>query len=121
MTGSAGCDLIIVAGADLLINNHLLANKVRETVKTKGARVIVVDPLPAALARIADAHLQVTPGQDALLFNALSRRLIEEGAHAKEAEGLEGFAEFKRLLLSDAAAPAAPGGVDEAVRRRPGG
>ena len=63
--GLAGCDLIIVAGADLLINNHLLANRVRETVKTRGARVIVVDPLPAALARIADAHLQVTPGQDA--------------------------------------------------------
>ena len=30
--GSPSCDLIIVAGADLLINNHLLANKVRETV-----------------------------------------------------------------------------------------
>ena len=104
--GLAGCDLIIVAGADLLINNHLLANKVREIVKREGARVIVVDPLPAALARIADAHVQVTPGQDAPLFNAFSRRLIEEGRCAKEAEGLEGFSEFKRLLLSGAAAPA---------------
>ncbi len=117
--GLARCDLIVVAGADLLMNNHLLANKVREVVKTKGARVVVVDPLPAALARIADAHLRVAPGEDAPLLNALSRRLIEAGAYAKEAEGLEGFADYKRLLLSDpAASAAAPGsGADEAVEK----
>lgn len=117
--GLAECDLIIVAGADLLINNHLLANRVRETVKTRGARVIVVDPLPAALARIADAHLQVVPGQDAILFNTLSRRLIRDGGYTKEAEGLEGFAAFKDLLLSDGAAPAATteGGADETVAK----
>jgi predicted molibdopterin-dependent oxidoreductase YjgC len=116
--GLAACDLIVVAGADLLINNHLLANKVREIVKTTGARVVVVDPLPAALARIADAHLRVTPGGDALLINALSRRLIQDGWYAKEAEGLEGFAAYKRLL-ADAAPPAsAPeGGADGAFER----
>jgi predicted molibdopterin-dependent oxidoreductase YjgC len=115
--GLAECDLIVVAGADLLNNNHLLANRVREVVKTKGARVVVVDPLSAALARIADAHLLVTPGQDAVLFNALSRRLVEEGAYAKEVEGLEGFAEYKRFLFSAVAGPtAAPeGGADDAA------
>ncbi len=113
--------MIIVAGADLLVNNHLLANKVRETVITKGARVIVIDPLPASLARIADAHLQPVPGQDALVFNALSRRILKDGRHVKEAETLEGFAEFKKALLSDAAATAAaPGGVDEAVLEKAG-
>ncbi|MHB8909395.1 MAG: molybdopterin-dependent oxidoreductase [Syntrophales bacterium] len=112
----AACDLIIVAGADLLINNHLLANKVRETVKATGARVIVVDPLPAALARIADAHVQVRPGEDAHLFNAFSRRLIQDGAQAKEAEGLEGFAAFKNALLADQSlSPAVPAGAEEAV------
>jgi predicted molibdopterin-dependent oxidoreductase YjgC len=114
--GLSDCDLIIVAGADLLVNNHLQANKVRETVIHKGARVIVIDPLPASLARIADAHLQPVPGQDALVFNALSMRLLKDGRHAKEAEKLGGFAGFKKALLSDAAADAAaPGGVDEAV------
>jgi anaerobic selenocysteine-containing dehydrogenase len=112
----SGCELIIVAGADLLVNNHLLANKVRETVKTKSARVIVIDPLPASLTRIADAHLQPAPGQDASLFNALSRRLLEDGGYGKEAEKLKGFSEFKSALLSDAAASsAAPGGVEEAI------
>ncbi len=106
------CDLIIVAGADLLANNHLLANKVREAVKSKGARVIVIDPLPASLARIADAHLHVAPGQDALLFNAFSRRLLTDGRYMKDAEGLEGFSELKSALLqSDAALSPTPGGV----------
>jgi len=114
--GLKGCELIIVAGADLLINNHLLANRVRETIKASGARVIVVDPLPASLARIADAHVQVAPGQDALLFNTLSRRLIQDGGYAKTAEELEGFAAFKDALLSDAALSfAASTGSEEAV------
>ena len=95
------CKTIIVAGADLLVNNHLLANKVREAVKLKGARVIVVDPLPSSLARIADAHLKVTPGLDALLFNALSLRLIKEGKYDKEAEAFEGFAGLRQALLEE--------------------
>ncbi|MDP1990231.1 MAG: molybdopterin-dependent oxidoreductase, partial [Syntrophales bacterium] len=115
------CDVILVAGADLLVNNHLLANKVREAVITKGARVIVIDPLPASLGRIADAHLQPLPGQDALVFNALSRRILKDGRHVKETEMLEGFTEFKNALLSDADAnAAAPGGVDAAILEKAG-
>jgi predicted molibdopterin-dependent oxidoreductase YjgC len=108
----SGCDLILVAGADLLVNNHLLANRVRGTVLSAGAKIIVIDPLPASLVRIADAHLQVTPGQDAPLFNALSRRLIEEGRYDRKAEQRPGFFEFRSALLEDSAArTSAPGGV----------
>jgi predicted molibdopterin-dependent oxidoreductase YjgC len=86
------CDLIIVAGASLLANNHLLANKVREAFKLNGSRIIVIDPTPTALTRIADVHLAVKPGQDAALFNTLSLRLIEENRYAPEAGLLKGFA-----------------------------
>ncbi|MBU1966302.1 MAG: molybdopterin-dependent oxidoreductase [Proteobacteria bacterium] len=94
------CKTIIVAGADLLINNHLLANKVREAVRFNGARVIVVDPLPSALAGIADAHLKIAPGQDAVVFNALSRRLLLDDKYDKEAETFEGFVELKQSLTA---------------------
>jgi predicted molibdopterin-dependent oxidoreductase YjgC len=108
----SGCDLILVAGADLLVNNHLLANKVRAAVLSSGAKVIVIDPLPSPLARIADAHLQVAPGQDAPLFNALSQRLIAGGAYDRGAENRQGFSEFRSALLEDEAALSpAPGGV----------
>jgi predicted molibdopterin-dependent oxidoreductase YjgC len=94
------CKTIIVAGADLLVNNHLLANKVREAVKWNGARVIVVDPLPCALAGIADARLKIAPGQDAEVFNALSRRLLLDGKYDKEAETFEGFVELRQTLTA---------------------
>ena len=86
------CDLVVVAGANLLANNHLLANKVREAFKLSGCRVIVVDPTPTALTRIADVHLGVKPGQDALLYNTLCQRLIEENRYAPDAGLLAGFA-----------------------------
>ncbi len=90
----AECDLIVAAGAELLANNHLLANKVRETVKTRGARVIVINPLPSPLARIADACLEIEPGTDACLFNCISGRLINTGTHAPQAKETAGFSDF---------------------------
>jgi len=108
------CKTIIVAGADLLVNNHLLANKVREAVKFNGARVIVVDPLPCALSGIADAHLKVTPGQDALVFNALSRRLLLDDKYDKEAETLDGFVELRQALTADHEEPSLMSGGVEA-------
>ncbi|MDP2838608.1 MAG: molybdopterin-dependent oxidoreductase [Syntrophales bacterium] len=95
------CKTIIVAGADLLVNNHLLANKVREAAQWNGAKVIVVDPLPSALAGIADAHLKITPGQDAEVFNALSRRLLLDDKYDKEAETFEGFVELRKALTAE--------------------
>ncbi len=68
-------DLIIIAGANLLSNNHLLGDKVRETYKLRGSRIMVVDPAPSALSTIADAHLKVLPGSDGTLFDALSTSL----------------------------------------------
>jgi len=100
------CKTIIVAGADLLINNHLLANKVREAVRLNGTRIIVVDPLPCSLAGIADAHLKITPGQDAEVFNALSRRLLLDDKYDKEAETFEGFVELRQALTAGHEEPA---------------
>ena len=62
------CDLIVVAGADLLGNNHLLGNKVREAMKNGGAKVAVIDPSPVALTRISDVWVKVAPGSDAAFF-----------------------------------------------------
>ncbi len=93
-------DLILVAGANLLSNNHVFADKVREAVKLRGARIIVVDPSPTALTAIADAHLRVEPAHDSFLFNAISRRLIEEGKLPAESKSLEGFASFSSALAA---------------------
>ena len=66
-------DLIIIAGADLLSNNHVLGDRVRDAYKLKGSRIIVIDPAPAALSNLADCHLKVVPGQGRGPLRALSK------------------------------------------------
>lgn len=88
------CDLIVAAGADLLANNHLLANKVREAVKLGGARLAVIDPSPTALTRTADAWLKVAPGKDASLLNGIASQLITDDKHDPDAKALQGFADY---------------------------
>jgi predicted molibdopterin-dependent oxidoreductase YjgC len=87
-------DLILVAGANLLSNNHVLGDRVREAVKLGGAKIVVVDPSPTVLTAISDLHVKVKPGRDAFLFNGISRRLIEDGKHPTGNEVLEGFVCF---------------------------
>lgn len=48
--------------------------------RRRGAKLIVVDPRPTALAKEADVWLQVQPGTDGALALALIRQMIEIGA-----------------------------------------
>jgi len=101
-------DLAVVAGADLLANNHLLADKVREAVKKRGLRIAVIDPLPASLTRIADVWLKPSPGTDSSLFNAVSRKLVADNLDHPQAATLEGFSELASILKES--------GKDEALK-----
>jgi NADH-quinone oxidoreductase subunit G len=94
-------NLILVAGANLLSNNHVLGDRVREAVKLRGAKVVVVDPSPSVLTSMADLHVKVKPGSDAFLFNGISRRLIEDGKHPTKNENLDGFISALKPLEVD--------------------
>ncbi len=94
------CDLIVVAGADLVGNNHLLANKVREAVKNTGAKVAVVDPSPVALTRVSDVWVKVAPGSDAAFFTGIAARLIADKKNDPEAANIEGLSGSKADALA---------------------
>ncbi|WP_414449976.1 molybdopterin-dependent oxidoreductase [Burkholderia sp. 22PA0099] len=49
--------------------------------RRNGAKLIVVDPRPTALAREADVWLRVQPGTDAALAMGIARHLIASGAY----------------------------------------
>lgn len=100
-----GCDVILVAGANLLSNNHVLGNKVREAVKLSGSKVVLLDPSPTSLSRLAHAHLKVIPGQDARVLNAMSARITDENAYSPDAETIDGFVHFTRILESFSQVP----------------
>jgi NADH-quinone oxidoreductase subunit G len=106
-------DLILVAGANLLSNNHVMAVKIRQAVKLRGAKVVVVDPSPTPLTTIADLHVKVQPARDAFLFNGVSRRLIEEAQHPTQNEVLEGFVcYFSALKPLEVGAAIEQSGID---------
>ncbi len=52
--------------------------------KRRGMKIIVVDPRRTELARAADIHLQVRPGEDPTLLAGMVRIILEEGLYDRE-------------------------------------
>jgi NADH dehydrogenase/NADH:ubiquinone oxidoreductase subunit G len=93
-------DLIIIAGANLLSNNHVFGDRVRDAYKLRGSRIMVIDPSPTALAAIADAHVKLLPGTDSSFFDALSSSSASGADAACKACGIsaDDFARALRLV-----------------------
>ena len=99
---------IVLAGANPTEAHPVIGARLKQAV-LRGARLIVIDPRRVELAEYADHHLQVRPGANVPLFNALAKVLVEEGlidsAYLEErVEGFPEFLEFLRTLSLEAAA-----------------
>lgn len=92
-------DLFLILGANPLASNGSLmtAPGMRhrlQAIQDRGGKVIVVDPRRSRTAQVADEHLFIRPGTDALLLAALVHTVLEEGlttlGHAEQhAAGLD--------------------------------
>ncbi|TJZ43489.1 molybdopterin oxidoreductase family protein [Streptomyces piniterrae] len=77
-------DHLVVIGANPLDSNGSLCTapdfpgRIR-ALRRRGGRLTVIDPRRTRTARLADEHLAVRPGTDALLLFAMVRVLFEEG------------------------------------------
>ena len=72
-------DCIFLAGVNVQENFPGIARRIRRA-KRKGTRVIVLDPrVTATVKNLADIHLQLTPGTDASLLNAMIKVIIDDG------------------------------------------
>lgn len=73
-------------------------------------KIIVVDPRKTQSCSIADLHLQITPGTDIVLYNAIAKVLIEKGMIDKAfiEKSTDGFdllkAEVEKTTLAEMAA-----------------
>lgn len=84
--------------------------------RRRGMKLVVVDPRRTEVARVADIHLQVRPGEDATLLAGMIRTVLTEGLHDRDyvAQHAAGVDEMARAV-----APFEPGlvarrvGVDE--------
>ena len=96
-------EVIIVIGANPTVNHPVAATFIKNAVKQKGAKLIVIDPRRQALSRHAYRHLSFKPGSDVALLNAMLnvdhhrealRREVHRRVH-RELRGVEG--EHRRL------------------------
>jgi anaerobic selenocysteine-containing dehydrogenase len=107
-------DFLLMLGANPVVSNGSLMTapgfrrRVRE-MQGRGGRLVVVDPRRTETAAIADEHVFIRPGGDALLLAALVHTVLDEelGRVAEYAERLIGEG-----ALRDAVAPFSPEAVE---------
>jgi formate dehydrogenase major subunit len=80
-------DVIVVIGANPTDGHPVFASRVKQRLR-QGARLIVVDPRVIALVRTphveADVHLQLRPGTNVAVINALAHVVVAEGLTKEE-------------------------------------
>jgi predicted molibdopterin-dependent oxidoreductase YjgC len=86
-----------VIGSNTTEAHPVLALRIKKAVR-KGAKLVVADPRKIWLTKIASKHLQLRPGSDVWLLNAIMHVILEEGLQNEEyirehTEGFEAVAE----------------------------
>jgi len=72
-------DLFLVAGSNMAVSVPVLFRRLRAAREKNRTKVIVIDPRRTETTTIADIHLQIHPGTDVALNNALACVLLKEG------------------------------------------
>ncbi|WP_233490348.1 nitrate reductase [Paracoccus sediminilitoris] len=72
-------DCVVLVGSNLAWCHPVLFQRLAAAREARGTRVIVIDPRRTATCQIADLHLRVRPGSDAVLFNLLLAEAARRG------------------------------------------
>jgi anaerobic selenocysteine-containing dehydrogenase len=106
---------LLILGANPVVSNGSMMTapgfrKRLEKLKGRGGRLVVVDPRRTETAEIADKHLFIRPGSDALLLLALlqvifSEGLDESGSTAEMCDSIVKVRELASMVSPDTAAP----------------
>ncbi|RXG14285.1 ferredoxin-nitrate reductase [Leeuwenhoekiella aestuarii] len=94
-------DCFLITGANPAWCHPILFRRIEQHKEKKpDVKIIVIDPRRTDSAMYADLHLQLIPGTDIILYNAIGRRLLERGLIDKEFinNHTEGFASYKEQV-----------------------
>lgn len=75
-------DVIFILGANTTESHPVFGAAIKRALK-RGATLLVADPRRIELAARADLHLQLIPGTDVALLNAMLHHILEEGLEDK--------------------------------------
>ena len=91
----AGSDFLVFWGINPMMSHRFARAPlvIRDKKKEPGFLLAVVDPRDTETAKLADIHLKLKPGTDALLFKAMIKFLLTEDLISKEyvARNVHGF------------------------------
>src|SRR5947208_12252004 len=117
------CSWLLILGANPAASNGSLmtapdARGRLQGIRSRGGRVVVVDPRRSRTAELADEHVAVIPGTDALLLFAMVGVLFDEGLVSvgrlePHVAGVEAVGELAADFSPEAVAPVC--GVDADV------
>lgn len=96
-------DCFLIAGANPSWCHPILFRRLeKRKEENPDVKVIVVDPRKTDSARFADLHLQLIPGTDIILFNAIGRRLLDRGYIDNKfiKDHTEDFQKYKKQAFS---------------------
>ncbi len=119
------CRFLLVIGANPLVSNGSIMTapgmkRRLAELRTRGGKVVVIDPRRTETAKVADEHHFVRPGKDALLLFAMIDAIFqaglerpERGAHGVVLEGLDELRRLSRRFPAERVAEAV--GIDAAT------
>lgn len=112
---------IILCGANPTENHPIPGARIKQAVIKNGTKLIVIDPRKTELTKYADVHLQLRPGTNILMFNALAYTIIDESLTDPEfiRTRVTEFDEFREFVADySPEAVAERCGVDAALIRK---
>jgi formate dehydrogenase major subunit len=91
---------ILVCGANTTENHPIVGARIKQAA-LDGAHLIVIDPRQIELSRYADCHLQLRPGTNVPLLNAMACAIVEERLHDEDflKERVLEWEEFRDFIL----------------------
>src|SRR5438094_145586 len=101
-------DVIFIAGANTTESHPVFGAAIKRA-HERGATLIVADPRRTELASRADIHLQMQPGTDVALFNAMLNHIVTQGLEDKSfvAERMHAFDKVRESVKAMTPAVAA--------------
>ncbi|MEI8595545.1 formate dehydrogenase subunit alpha [Photobacterium sp. Hal280] len=100
-------ELIVVIGADPTENHSVFGGQMIEA-RLRGAKLVVIDPRVTRLAKIADVHLQLKPGSNIALINAILHVIIKQKLYdasfiSQRCEGFDALARSVETITPELA------------------
>ena len=96
----AQAEALLVIGSNTTECHPVIARRIKQNVRRKGARLIVADPRATELVQDAELHLGHRPGTDVALLNGIMHHILANGWQDDEfiSERCDDFNEFSASL-----------------------